>query len=293
MRLNKFISETGVCSRREADDWIAAGRITVNGAQAGLGTVVEPGDTVAVDGTVVTAKDRPPPVYIALNKPVGVICTTERAVEGNIVDFVDHAERIFPIGRLDKDSEGLILLTNDGDIVNEVLRVEHDHEKEYAVTVDRNLTDEFIAAMARGVRIDAGLTRPCKIWSVAARVFRIVLTQGLNRQIRKMCEALGYQVVALQRVRIMHIELGHLKVGRWRNLTEAEIAGLTPSTPRSPAPAARPNAPRANPPRPNPPAKAKAKPTAIPFGQPGAPGGPPLDRRGGGGGRGGSRRGGR
>lgn len=310
MRLNKFISETGACSRREADDWIASGRVTVNGHRAGVGMVVDDGDVVAVDGAVITARDRPPPVYIALNKPVGITCTTERAVEGNIVDFVDHPERVFPIGRLDKDSEGLILLTNDGDIVNEVLRVEHDHEKEYVVAVDRTITDDFLAAMSGGMRIDSGRTRPCKVWQVGPRVFRIVLTQGLNRQIRKMCEALGYEVVGLQRVRIMHIDLGHLKVGRWRNLTPAEVAGLLPAERRAARsqPAAGPAAPGAaapTPPRPTPstpaaarpPAKAPAKagpaktaaarPRPIPFGQPGGVGGPPL--RGGGGGGGGRR----
>jgi 23S rRNA pseudouridine2604 synthase len=282
MRLNKFISETGVCSRREADEWIAAGRVTVNGARAGVGTVLNDGDTVTVDGRVITAKDKPRPVYIALNKPVGIVCTTERTVDGNIVDFVDHPERVFPIGRLDKESEGLILLTNDGDIVNEVLRVENDHEKEYVVAVDRNLTPEFLGQMSRGVRIDVGHTRPCKVRQESARVFRIVLTQGLNRQIRKMCEVLGYNVEALQRVRIMHVELGHLKVGRWRNLSEAEVAGLKPK-----GDAARPAPTR---PQPQPPQKAKPKPkpAAIPFGQPGGVGGRPLDRRGG---RGGPRRG--
>lgn len=288
MRLNKFISEKGACSRREADEWIVGGRVTVNGAVAGLGTVVGPDDVVVVDGRTLTAADKPRPVYIALHKPVGIVCTTERGVEGNIVDFVDHHERVFPIGRLDKESEGLILLTNDGDIVNEVLRVENDHDKEYVVAVDRNLDDEFCAAMARGVRIDAGLTRPCRVWAVGARVFHIVLTQGLNRQIRKMCSALGYEVVALKRIRIMHIELGHLKVGRWRNLTDAEIEGLSPRDAR-PAPTAT---PRAVAPRPAAPARAsqpaKPKPKPIPFGQPGGVGGPPLDRRGG---RGGPRRG--
>ena len=273
MRLNKLISETGVCSRREADEWIAAGRVTVNGARAGVGTVVGEGDVVAVDGTVLTAKDRPRAVYIALNKPVGVICTTERGVEGNIVDFVDHAERIFPIGRLDKESEGLILLTNDGDIVNEVLRVENEHEKEYVVAVDRNVTPEFLSTMARGMRLDVGYARPCKTAPVAARVFRIVLTQGLNRQIRKMCAALGYEVVALQRVRFLHIELGHLKPGAWRNLTEAEVAGLRATMsekPKQPKPQAQP--------QPQQKAK-KPKSAAIPFGQPGGVGGPPLRKR--------------
>lgn len=297
VRLNKFISETGACSRREADDWIAAGRVTINGQPAGVGSVVGDGDEVAVDGRIITAKDKPKPVYIALNKPVGVVCTTDRRDPDNIVDHVDHPERVFPIGRLDKDSDGLILLTNDGDIVNEVLRVEHDHEKEYAVTVDHAVTDEFLAAMARGVRIDAGLTRPCKTWSLGARAFGIVLTQGLNRQIRKMCEALGYQVLGLTRVRIMHIELGHLKPGRWRNLTEAEVAGLAPKAPRVAAPAApRVVAPvKAGPSagKPAPAGGAKPRPAPIPFGQPGGVGGPPIDRRsaGGRGGRPGPRRG--
>ena len=278
MRLNKFISETGACSRREADAMIEAGRVAVNGTIAGLGTQVADGDQVTVDGAPVGgARDRPRPVYIALNKPVGVTCTTERHVEGNIIDFVDHPERIFPIGRLDKESEGLILLTNDGDIVNEVLRAEHHHEKEYVVAVDRSITDDFLAQMARGVRIPDGMTRPCKIWSVAARGFRIVLTQGLNRQIRKMCEALGYQVVALQRVRIMHIELGHLKLGRWRNLTDAEVAGLLPK--QAPAPAARPAVVKPHVAKaPAPPPKPKPKP--IPFGQPGWGGGVSSKRRG-------------
>ncbi|HVV87189.1 MAG TPA: pseudouridine synthase [Kofleriaceae bacterium] len=290
MRLNKWISETGRCSRREADELIAAGRVTRNGAVADLGTQVEDGDDIRIDGEAV-GRERPRAVYIAYHKPVGVVCTTERTVLGNIVDAVDHPERIFPIGRLDKDSEGLILLTNDGDIVNEVLRVEHDHDKEYLVAVDRNLTDEALATMARGVRIDPGsnptgttvMTRPCRIEKVGARAFRIVLTQGLNRQIRKMCEAVGYQVVGLQRVRIMHIELGHLKAGRWRNLTEAEVAGLKPKEPRPPAPRpAAPPPPKASKPA-APPAKPRAKP--IPFGQPGAPGGPPLGRGGRGRGR--------
>jgi len=293
MRLNKFISETGTCSRREADAMIGDGRVQVNGETAGLGTQVDDGDTVTVDGAPITARDKPRAVYIALNKPVGITCTTERHVDGNIIDHVDHPERIFPIGRLDKESEGLILLTNDGDIVNEVLRAEHHHDKEYVVAVDHSITEEFLAHMARGVRIPDGTTKPCKIWSVAARVFRIVLTQGLNRQIRKMCEALGYQVVALQRVRIMHIELGHLKLGRWRNLTEAEVAGLMPKEPTAPPPrnagGPAPGSPARSQPPQGAPAKAKAKPKsqAIPFGQPGwgggvQRGGPPPGRRRGG-----------
>jgi 23S rRNA pseudouridine2604 synthase len=162
-RLNKFISETGTCSRREADGLIESGRVTVNGVRAGLGTQVGDGDVVTVDGVAIGERDRPRPVYIALNKPVGITCTTERHVEGNIVDFVDHEERIFPIGRLDKDSEGLILMTNDGDIVNEVLRAEHNHQKEYVVALDRSPTDDFFEKMAADVRIPDGMTKRCKV----------------------------------------------------------------------------------------------------------------------------------
>ncbi len=224
MRLNKFISETGVCSRREADAWIEAGRVTVNGQRAALGTKVEEGDEVRVDGRVVGAARQH--VYIALNKPVGIICTTERDVRDNIVDFVKHRERIFPIGRLDRDSEGLILLTNHGDIVNEVLRSENEHEKEYIVTVDRPVTDIFLNGMASGVRILGTVTKSCRVQRIGPSTFRIILTQGLNRQIRRMCSFFGYKVVRLQRVRIMHISLGSLKVGQWRDLTGEEARGL-------------------------------------------------------------------
>ncbi len=226
MRLNKFIAETGRCSRREADAIIEAGRVSVNGKRAGLGTQVDDGDEVRVDGESISGPRRKPrTIYIALNKPVGITCTTERHVPGNIIDFVGHEERIFPIGRLDKESEGLILLTNDGDVVNEVLRAEHKHEKEYLVAVDRGITDELLEQMAAGVRIPE-LTKPAKVFRAGPRQFRIILMQGLNRQIRRMCETLGYEVVALQRLRIMHIHLGQLKVGRWRNLTDAEAKAL-------------------------------------------------------------------
>ncbi len=224
MRINKFISESGVCSRREADAWIEAGRVAINGQPATLGSKVESADRVSVDGKPVGR--RKATVYIALHKPVGITCTTERDVAGNIVDFIDHPERIFPIGRLDKDSEGLILLTNDGDIVNQVLRAEHAHEKEYVVTVDKPMTPEFLAAMQQGVEILGTRTHPCRAHHVANQVFRIVLTQGLNRQIRRMCEALGYRVTRLRRLRIMHIELGELDVGEWRNLSRREVAEL-------------------------------------------------------------------
>jgi 23S rRNA pseudouridine2604 synthase len=227
MRLNKFLAETGACSRREADQWIEAGRVSVNGALAVLGTQVHDGDDVRVDGQPLRAKPRR--VYLALNKPIGIECTTDRDVPGNIVDFVGYPERIFPIGRLDKDSEGLILLTNDGDIVNTVLRAEHEHEKEYIVAVDRPLTPAFLAGMAAGVPILDTVTNPCRLTQVGRNTFRIVLTQGLNRQIRRMCEHFGYTVRRLQRVRIMHVHLGTLPVGKWRELDARELRGLLPA----------------------------------------------------------------
>ena len=226
MRLNKFISETGVCSRREADAWIVAGRVTVNGLRAELGTKVGEGDDVRVDGKPLGAPKRH--VYLALNKPVGITCTTERNVRGNIVDFVGHRERIFPIGRLDKDSEGLILLTNNGDIVNEILRSENEHEKEYLVEVDRPLTGAFLRAMATGVPILDTVTKPCQVERLTRNSFRIVLTQGLNRQIRRMCEHFGYRVRRLRRVRVINITLDGIAVGKWRNLRRNELEGLLP-----------------------------------------------------------------
>lgn len=224
MRLNKYISDTGVCSRREADAWISAGRVTLNGQIATLGMQVEEGDVVCVDGRPLgAAKEH---VYIALNKPVGVTCTTDRDVPGNIVDFVGHRERIFPIGRLDKDSCGLILLTNDGDIVNHVLRSENEHEKEYVVTVDRPVTEIFLGGMASGVRILGTVTKPCRVRKIGPRTFNIILTQGLNRQIRRMCSFFGYKVVELERVRVMNVTLKALRPGQWRELSDAEMRGL-------------------------------------------------------------------
>ena len=224
MRINKFISETGICSRREADKLIDAGRVTINGMKAELGSTVKDGDDVRIDGNPLGAKKKD--VYIVLNKPVGITCTTELHVKGNIIDFVNHPERIFPIGRLDKDSQGLILLTNNGDIVNKILRAEHNHEKEYIVTVDKPITANFLHGMANGVRILGTVTKHCKVTKVSDRVFTIILTQGLNRQIRRMCQAFGYQVRQLQRVRIMNITLGNLKIGQWRNLTSKELSDL-------------------------------------------------------------------
>jgi 23S rRNA pseudouridine2604 synthase len=223
--LNKYISETGACSRREADQWIEAGRVTLNGVRAQLGLKVQADDEVRVDGELIGAKKKP--LYIALNKPPGITCTTESHVQDNIVDFIGHPERIFPVGRLDKDSEGLILLTNDGDIVNEVLRSENEHEKEYLVGLNRPITDLSLSMLASGVKIMGVMTKPCKVTRVGRDGLRIILTQGLNRQIRRMCSALGYRVERLRRVRIINIDLGDLPTGEWRYLSEPEVAGLT------------------------------------------------------------------
>jgi len=232
MRLNKFISESGLCSRREADELISQQRVLLNGEIAETGAKWREGMAVLVDGHIVkqkpTAKNKRKHVYIALNKPVGITCTTDESVDGNIVNFVDHRERIFPVGRLDKNSEGLILLTSNGDIVNQILRSENKHEKEYLVGVNKPVNDVFLRAMARGVRIHNQVTLPCKVSRLAKYGFRIVLTQGLNRQIRLMCEQLGYKVVQLRRTRIMNVKLGSLKPGIWRNLTDVELSGLLP-----------------------------------------------------------------
>lgn len=226
MRINKYLSERGLCSRREADSWIEGGRVSINGVVATLGTKVQAGDAVCVNGRVVGGEAAH--VYIALHKPVGIECTTDPRVPHNVIEFVSHRERIFPIGRLDKDSEGLLLLTNDGDIVNELLRGRHGHEKEYVVTVDRPVTDAFIHAMSSGVEILDRITAPCRVHRVSKNVFRIILTQGMNRQIRRMCEVFGYTVRRLVRVRFVNILLEELSAGQWRNLTRAELAELLP-----------------------------------------------------------------
>ncbi|MUH98428.1 23S rRNA pseudouridine(2604) synthase RluF [Aliivibrio fischeri] len=223
-RLNKFISDTGYCSRREADKLIDQQRITINGKIPEMGTKVADGDEVLVDGKPL--KEKQDRIYIAFNKPVGITCTTERHVEGNIVDYINHEQRIFPIGRLDKPSDGLIFLTNDGDIVNKILRAGNAHEKEYVVRVDKPITDEFLQKMAAGVPILDTVTLPCKIKQESRFVFRITLTQGLNRQIRRMCEYLDYEVFKLKRVRIMNIDLGKLASGEWRYLSQAEMDHL-------------------------------------------------------------------
>ncbi|MBA4531693.1 23S rRNA pseudouridine(2604) synthase RluF [Brevibacillus halotolerans] len=224
MRINKFISETGYCSRREADKLIEAGRVTINGVIAELGSQATSEDDVKIDGKALGIKKEA--IYIVLNKPVGITCTTERHIKGNIIDFVNHPERIFPIGRLDKDSEGLILLTNDGDIVNKILRAENNHDKEYIVTVDKPITDSFLKGMASGVRILGTTTKSCQVQRMNERSFRIILTQGLNRQIRRMCQVFGYKVQRLQRIRIMNIHLDGIKKGEWRDVTTKELNQL-------------------------------------------------------------------
>ncbi len=221
IRINKYISEKGLCSRREADELIRQGRVTINGVKAEMGSRVYSGDLVKLGGKPLKPKD--PPVYIAFNKPPGIVCTTDPREKDNIIDFIRFPKRIFPIGRLDKESEGLIFLTSDGDIVNKILRAGNNHEKEYIVTVDRPITQGFIESMSRGVRILGTVTKKCKTVQMSKYVFRIILTEGMNRQIRRMCETFGYNVVKLIRVRIMNVRLGTLHTGRWRYLTAEEL----------------------------------------------------------------------
>ena len=223
-RINKFFTQQGICSRREADRWIEKRRITINGQVAHLGDQVNLGDVVACDGKVIQLGN--PPIYIKYHKPLGVTTTTELDVPGNIIAAIGHPERIFPVGRLDKDSSGLILLTNDGEVVNKILRAENRHEKEYLVRVDRPFDQAFLDHMTRGVVILGKATRPCVIRRNGRSEFRIILTEGRNRQIRRMCQALGYRVQALHRIRIMNIPLDALAVGAWRYLTDRERTGL-------------------------------------------------------------------
>lgn len=225
VRLNKYLSESGICSRREADRLIEAGRVRVDGEAAQMGMKVIPArQEIRVGKKVVNRRD--PMVLLAFHKPAGVECTAEKRVKNNIVDYIHYPVRIYPVGRLDKDSEGLILMTNNGDIVNKIMRAGNYHEKEYIVKVDRPVTEDFIRRMSAGVPILDTVTRSCRVWKVGKYTFRIILTQGLNRQIRRMCEALGYEVVKLKRERIMNIELGDLKPGKWRPLTEQELTEL-------------------------------------------------------------------
>ena len=223
-RINKYLSEVGFCSRRKADDYISDGRVYINGKPALLGSKVSIEDEISVDGEIIQNKDKRK-VYIAFNKPVGIECTGNHKVKGNIIDYINHKERLFTIGRIDKQSEGLILLTNDGDIVNNVLRAENRKEKEYIVTVNKKITTEFIDKMRKGVRIMGRITRKCFVKKIHENRFKIILTQGMNRQIRRMCEVLGYRVTKLKRVRIMDIHLD-TKVGEYRNLNNEEIDQL-------------------------------------------------------------------
>lgn len=223
IRLNKFISESGYCSRREADKYIEQGSVFINGIRAKVGTQVGPKDSVVVNGHTVQRKVQEDELYIALNKPRGITSTTEKGVEDNIIDYIGHPRRIFPIGRLDKDSQGLIFLTTNGDIVNKILRAGNQHQKEYIVTVDKPITNEFVERMAAGVPILGTMTKKCFVEQLSSNVFKIILVQGLNRQIRRMCEHFGYNVTKLERTRIMNIELKGLPLGEWRELTDAEM----------------------------------------------------------------------
>ncbi|MDO6519679.1 23S rRNA pseudouridine(2604) synthase RluF [Zobellia uliginosa] len=221
-RINKYLSEVGYCSRRAADKLIDQGRVTINGKVPEMGTKITQGDEVRVDGELIS-EPKEKPVYLAFNKPIGIVCTTDTRVEkDNIIDFINYPKRIFPIGRLDKPSEGLIFLTNDGDIVNKILRARNNHEKEYLVTVDRAITADFVRKMENGVPILDTITRKCKVEQIGKYEFKIILTQGLNRQIRRMCEYLGYNVQTLKRIRIMNVKLD-IPVGKWRDLTQAEL----------------------------------------------------------------------
>jgi 23S rRNA pseudouridine2604 synthase len=222
--INKFISSTGLCSRREADRMLDAGRVLLNGSPARRGNRVSPGDQVTVDGKVISEK--PAAVYLALNKPAGITCTTDRRDKTNIIDYLNYPERIFPIGRLDKPSTGLLLLTNDGDIVNKILRVENAHDKEYIVTVDRPINRDFVRKMSAGIPILDTVTKRCEVEKIGPKAFRIILTQGLNRQIRRMCEYLGYEVRTLKRIRIMNVRLDDQPVGELRELREDELEVL-------------------------------------------------------------------
>ncbi len=234
VRLNKYLSEAGVCSRREADRYVEAGRITVDGQPASMGQKIMPGQRVCLDGKPVkeAGKTEDRRILIAVNKPKGIVCTTSKKEKDNIIDFLDYPERIYPVGRLDKDSEGLLLLTNDGELMNEILKARNYHEKEYEVKVNRPVTNTFLKKMSSGVPILDTVTRPCQVERTGEKSFRIVLTQGLNRQIRRMCESLDYRVTDLKRTRIMNIRLGRLAVGSWRNVTGKELNELLKLTGR-------------------------------------------------------------
>jgi len=274
-RLNKFISETGMCSRREADVLIERGRVKVNGKVAEMGTRVTAADKVEVQGKLIRPANKAQAVYIAFNKPVGVVSVTEERVKDNIVDAVGHPRRVFPIGRLDKESEGLIFLTSDGDVVNKILRAGNAHEKEYEVTVSRHITEEFVRRMSSGIPILGTVTQPCPVRANGPFSFTIILTQGMNRQIRRMCEFLGYEVTKLKRTRIMNVKLGGLRTGEWRDLTHRELEEIMRMVANSSGTEEASTTPK---PRPPP----RSEPRSVPRG-----------RIGGRGGRGGGRPGGR
>ena len=276
-RLNKYISESGICSRREADRYIEQGNVFINGKRAAIGDQVSPGDVVKVNGQLIEPREAEDLVFIALNKPVGIVSTTEDSEKDNIVDFVNHSKRVFPIGRLDKDSQGLIFLTNHGDLVNKILRAGNDHEKEYLVTVNKLVTDEFIRGMGAGVPILGTVTKKCKVKKEAPFTFRITLVQGLNRQIRRMCEHFGYEVTKLERTRIMNVSLSGLPQGEWRDLTDDELIDLfklieNSSSEAKPKAKAKPKAQAAKAPvakAAKPDDKSRAKPAGKRFVQPG------------------------
>lgn len=231
-RLNKYLSDVGACSRRQADRYVEEGRILVDGEKAQLGQKVMPGQRILLDGNPIKISRRR--ILLAVNKPRGIVCTTQKKEKDNIVDFIHYPERIYPVGRLDKDSQGLILMTNDGELMNEILKARNGHEKEYEVKVDKPVTKQFLRKMAQGVPILDTVTRPCKVRQTGPCTFRIILTQGLNRQIRRMCEALGYRVKELTRLRIMNVTLGNLPEGHYRELTETEYQELERLTGRRP-----------------------------------------------------------
>jgi len=245
-RLNKYISESGICSRREADRFIESGNVTINGKRAEMGVQVMPGDIVKVNGQLIEAADEEKAIYIAFNKPPGIISTTDTTIKDNIIDYISYGERIFPVGRLDKESQGLIFLTSNGDIVNKILRAGNNHEKEYLVTVDQPITEAFIAGMAKGVPILGVVTRKCFVKQESKFVFRIILVQGMNRQIRRMCTFFGFEVVKLERTRIMNISLKGIPPGEYREFKEHELTELNRMIAESPqepekAPGKKPN----------------------------------------------------
>ena len=267
-RLNKYISESGICSRRDADRFIEQGNVYLNGKRAAVGAQVVAGDTVKVNGQLIEPKEADDFVFIVLNKPVGIVSTTESSEKNNIVDFVRHSVRIFPIGRLDKDSQGLIFLTSNGDLVNKVLRAGNNHEKEYLVTVNKPITDNFIEGLAGGVPMLGKMTKKCPVTKVSPNVFNITLVQGLNRQIRRMCEHFGYEVVKLERTRIMNVSLKGTPVGDWRDLTPKELSVLLKSVEDSSSQDSKPAKKSRNAPRKNPRAddSSKAKSSSKPAG---------------------------